>query len=42
MKNETCQHCGQQKYEFVDVCRGAAKPEVVCCETAQSEAREAK
>lgn len=37
-----CPHCGQPPYEYIDVCRGAAKPEVVCCEAAQRDAREAK
>lgn len=39
---ETCKHCGQHPYEYIDVVRGAAKPEIVCCEAAQKDAREAK
>lgn len=39
---DTCKFCGQHPYEYIDVCRGAAKPEIVCCEAAQSEAMEAR
>jgi hypothetical protein len=42
MTAETCPHCGQHPFEYIDVCRGAPKPEVVCCEAAQLEAREGK
>jgi hypothetical protein len=42
MTEETCKHCGQHPFEYIDVCRGAPKPEVVCCEAAQADAREAK
>jgi hypothetical protein len=40
--NALCKHCGQPMYEYLDVVKGAAKPEVVCCDAAQREAREAK
>lgn len=29
--NETCPYCGQHPYEYIDVVRGAAKPEIICC-----------
>jgi hypothetical protein len=42
MTAETCKHCGQHPYEYIDVGVGQQKPEVVCCAAAQADAREAK
>lgn len=40
--SETCKFCGQHPFEYIDVIRGAAKPEVVCCEAAQQVAKAAE
>lgn len=39
MTAETCKHCGQHPYEYIDVVTGAAKPEIICCEAAQWKAK---